>query len=54
MNDFDEGLGYLFLILAGFSLVILAFVLSYIDLYKFKKCYDINFQNTKCTKYLDY
>lgn len=55
MDDFNnEGLGYLFLILAGFSLIILAFVLSYVDLYKFKKCYDNDFTLKYCEKYRTY
>ena len=27
---------------------------NYVDLREFKKCYDINFQDTKCRKYINY
>ena len=30
------------------------FVIDYINLEKFKSCYDINFQDIKCQKYLNY
>lgn len=54
MDEYNEGLGYLFIILGVFSLIIGIFIYNYYNLYKFKKCYDINFQSTKCVKYLDY
>lgn len=34
--------------------VILGFIHTFIDLYNFKQCYDINFQKTSCQKYLNY
>ncbi len=55
MDEYNnEGLGYLFIILGIFSLFIGIFLYNYYNLYKFKKCYDINFQDNKCIKYLDY
>lgn len=36
------------------TLVSIKFAIATFDLYKFKSCYDINFQDDKCQKYLDY
>ena len=33
---------------------IFGFIHTFIDLYNFKQCYDINFQKTSCQKYLNY
>ena len=30
------------------------FIHTFIDLYNFKQCYDVNFQKTSCQKYLNY
>lgn len=30
------------------------FLIDYSNLNKFKRCYDINFQDTKCQKYINY
>lgn len=30
------------------------FIITTIDLYKFRSCYDINFQDVSCQKYLNY
>ena len=34
--------------------VFFGFIDTFIDLYNFKQCYDINFQKTSCQKYLNY
>jgi hypothetical protein len=39
------------LILVGLFTYILC---NYVDLREFKKCYDINFQDTKCRRYINY
>lgn len=44
--------GYITIILM--SLLGLYFIISYIHLQHFKSCYDINFQDIKCQKYLNY
>jgi hypothetical protein len=55
MDDFNnEGLGYLFLILFGFSLILLGIVIDYFNLYRFKKCYENNFTMYYCEKYKTY
>lgn len=36
------------------GIITIWFVFTTMDLYKFKSCYDINFQNNKCQKYLNY
>ena len=55
MNDFhNEGLGYLFIILGAVSLLIAAFILSYIRLARFKNCYDNDFKLSYCHKYKNY
>lgn len=55
MDDFNnEGLGYLFIILGAVSLLIAAFILSYIRLARFKSCYDNNFKFHYCEKYKNY
>ena len=33
---------------------IFGFIHTFIDLYNFKQCYDINFQKASCQKYLNY
>ena len=49
MDEFNnEGLGYMFMVLIGFSLLILVIVNYYDDLYKFKKCYDNDFSLSYC------
>jgi hypothetical protein len=41
------------LILIGLVLVsILSILIDWYSLHDFKKCYDINFQETRCQKYL--
>ena len=55
MEEFNnEGLGYLFLILAGFSLVMISFIISYYNLARFKNCYDNDFIFNYCSKYKNY
>ena len=55
MDDFDnDGLGYLFLILVGFSIIMIAFIISYYNLSRFKRCYDNNFVFNYCSKYKNY
>ena len=36
------------------TLMFIKFAAVTFDLYKFRSCYDINFQDVKCQKYLDY
>lgn len=54
MEEKNENIGYLFIILTGFSLVLFAFLLSYYDLYRFRKCYDNDFKFNYCQKYKKY
>ena len=42
------------LIVIAFSLIGLVFIIDYINLRNFKKCYENNFQYEKCKRYLDY
>ena len=44
---------YLLAIL-GFILVVLAFIIEFYNLKKYKKCVKINFQETYCKKYTHY
>ena len=55
MDDYNnENLGYLFIVLCGFTLLIMAFVISYVKLARFKNCYDNNFKFPYCEKYKNY
>ena len=55
MDDFNnEGLGYMFIILIGFGVLILVFLINYYDLSRFKKCYDNDFKLSYCHKYKNY
>jgi len=54
MNDNNENIGYLFIILLGFTLLILSFIISYVRLARFKYCYDNNFKFNYCEKYKNY
>lgn len=36
------------------TIITIRFAIATFDLYKFKSCYDINFQDVKCQKYLNY
>lgn len=40
--------------LIAFLLFLAFFVSSYVDLERFKTCYDINFQTDRCERYLNY
>ena len=40
--------------LIAFLLFLAFFVSSYVDLERFKTCYDINFQSNRCERYLNY
>ena len=40
--------------LIAFLLLMLAFVIDYVDLEQFRDCYEINFQNESCEKYKNY
>ena len=43
-----------FLVSVIIGAVFFGFIHTFIDLYNFKQCYDINFQKTSCQKYLNY
>ena len=40
--------------LIAFLLFLALFVMDYVDLEKFKACYDIGFQSEACERYRDY
>jgi len=44
----------LLIIVVGITLIGLAFIIDYINLKKFKNCYENNFHHEKCERYLDY
>lgn len=55
--DIEDLLGDVILSTIGLlSIFILMFwfIHNYINLQKFKSCYDINFQDVKCQKYINY
>lgn len=55
MEDFNnEGLGYLFIMLIAVGIMMLLFIVSYYNLYRFKKCYDNNFSFPYCENYKNY
>ena len=55
MDDFNnEGLGYLFIMLTIVGIMMLLFIVSYYNLYRFKKCYDNNFSYKWCENYKNY
>lgn len=54
MDNEVESIGILFLIIIAFTFFIVLFCYNYYNLYRFKKCYDINFQSSKCQRYLNY
>lgn len=43
---------YIMLIIV--CLIGICFIYNYVKLKDFKSCYDINFQDVRCYKYLDY
>lgn len=49
MNEIDD---LSFWIIGITFLIVIAFMIDWYDLHKFKKCYDINFQENYCQKYL--
>ncbi len=51
MNEIDD---FSFLLIGGVLLIVIAFAVDWYDLHKFKKCYDINFQEKSCQKYINY
>ncbi|MBR3117576.1 MAG: hypothetical protein IKL65_00495 [Bacilli bacterium] len=51
----DDILGLLAFISGGLLFVLIVLLTyNYINLQKFKSCYDINFQDVKCQKYINY
>ena len=51
----DEILISLFVVVAILITILgIKFIVTTIDLYKFRSCYDINFQDVSCQKYLSY
>lgn len=50
----NESLGILFIILLGFSIILLGFIISYINLYRFRSCYNKDFEGKICEKYKNY
>ncbi len=42
------------LIVIAFSLIGSAFIIDYINLKKFKNCYENNFHHENCERYLNY
>ena len=49
-----ESIGYLLILFGGVILLILAFIISYFRLARFKNCYDNNFKFPYCEKYKNY
>lgn len=54
MDDYSENIGILFIILCITSLIVLMFIISYYNLYRFKDCYDNSFKFPYCEKYKNY
>ena len=63
MHKLDEGYKHrfnkkemdrMFIILIGFGMLILVFLINYYDLSRFKKCYDNDFRLGYCEKYKNY
>lgn len=50
----NENLSILFIILLGFSIILLGFIISYINLYRFRSCYNKGFEGVICEKYKNY
>ena len=54
MDEENDNIGILFIILIGFSFIVIAFIYDYYNLKRFKKCYDNDFKYSYCTKYRNY
>ena len=54
MEEYNENIGCLFILLIIFGAIILLFLTSYYNLYRFKKCYDNNFIYPYCENYKNY
>ena len=54
MSDKPENLGVLFILLTITGIFLTLFIISYIGLNNFKKCYDNDFKYTWCEKYKNY
>ena len=54
MDDYNENLGCLLIMLVFVGVMMLLFLVSYYNLYRFKKCYDNNFSYTWCENYKNY
>lgn len=55
LNIFDNILVILYGICVALIItLIVIFSINYTDLEQFKACYDINFQDSKCQRYINY
>lgn len=54
MDDYNEKIGYLFIMLIVTAIIIGIFIYHYIQLNTFKKCYDNKFKYDYCRKYENY
>lgn len=54
MSDKPENLGVLFILLTITAIIISIFIISYVGLNNFKKCYDNEFRDVWCEKYRNY
>ena len=50
----NENIGYLVIVLIGFGMLLLAFIISYVNLSRFRNCYDNNFKYKYCVNYKNY
>lgn len=54
MRESDKDYMLILLLLVATGLIIFGLLLDHYDLYKFRKCYDVNFSGKECRKYINY
>ena len=54
MKNLEYDVGYIIIMVATFSVLIILFLLNYFNLTAFKNCYDNDFKYDYCRRYKNY
>lgn len=54
MDEYNDKVGYLFIILSVAFIIEVLFIVNFYHLTRFKKCYDNSFKFPYCEKYQNY
>ena len=54
MDDYNENAGLLYIIIVVTGSIMILFIISYYNLYRFRECYNAHFKYNYCEKYKDF